>query len=45
MLHRIEWVEHSSKRDGETHLTFHSWASRCNSAFFSEMMFLPATLN
>lgn len=44
MLHRIEWVEHSSKRDGETHLTFQSWASR-KSACFSEMMFLPATLN
>lgn len=39
MLHRIEWVEHSSKRDGETHLTFHSLAAHCNSAFIlNEMM-------
>lgn len=35
MLHRIEWVEHSSKRDGETHLSF-PFSAR-NSAFFNEM--------
>lgn len=36
MLHRIEWVEHSSKRDGKTCLAFQSCAWFCNSLLSDE---------